>query len=121
VIPFVQFLMVFQLCAAAPLSSGPDLTRPDPIWPVQEDRWIAEDKLKHAFTSIAAVNFAYAGARLAGFDDAAAIIVAATSGAAAGIWKEIHDHRAGRSFSGRDLLWDGVGLGLGVLLVSRVR
>ena len=117
-IPFFQFLLVCQLARANP---GPHLTRPDPIWPVVQDRWIAEDKFKHALSSVAAVNFAYAGGRLVGLDDDAAVITAVLSGAAAGLWKEFHDRRAGHPFSGRDLFWDGLGLGLGFLLVSQVR
>lgn len=117
----VQFLMILELCRSGPAPARPDLARPDPIWPVQQDRWFAEDKLKHAFSSIAALNFAFAGARTAGLRDESAIIAAALSGAAAGIWKEVHDRRRGRPFSSRDLVWDGVGLALGVLLVSNAR
>jgi uncharacterized protein YfiM (DUF2279 family) len=117
----VQFLLIFHLCRAPQFSLGPELNRPDPIWPVQQDPWIAEDKFKHMFTSMAAVHFAYGAVRLTGMKDDAAVIAAVTSGAAAGIWKEFHDRRAGRPFSGRDLLWDGLGLGAGLVFISQVR
>lgn len=117
----LQFLMILQLCRAAPAPAEPVLNGPEPVWQEQPDPWFAEDKLKHAFSSVAAVNFAYAGARTAGLRDESAVLAAALSGAAAGIWKELYDRRRGRAFSSRDLLWDAVGLGLGVLMISNAR
>jgi uncharacterized protein YfiM (DUF2279 family) len=121
VTPLLQFLVILELCAAGATRARPELVRPDPIRAVQQDRWLAEDKLKHAFSSVAAVNFVYAGARTAGLHDESAIVAAAVSAAAAGIWKEVHDRRRGRPFSSRDLVWDAAGLTLGVILVSNAR
>ena len=122
--PYLQFIIVLQMCAApvaAPRMMGPDPTRPDPLRPVVDDRWFAEDKLKHTMMSIAVVNFAHAGARFVGLQDERAVAIAALSGVAAGIWKEAYDQRIGRPFSVRDLVWDALGIGLGLAFVSNAR
>jgi uncharacterized protein YfiM (DUF2279 family) len=85
------------------------------------DRWIAEDKAKHMLTSMAVVGFAHSGARMVSLKGNDALVAAAAGAAAAGIWKEFHDRSAGRPFSFRDLAWDAVGIGLGLLLVSHAR
>ena len=120
--PYLQFIIVMQMCTA-PVDArmmGLDPTRP-PLRPVVDDRWFAEDKLKHAMMSIAVVNFAHAGARFVGLQDERAVAIAALSAVAAGIWKEAFDQRIGRPFSGRDLVWDALGIGLGLALVSNAR
>ena len=86
--------------------------------PVQRtpDAWIAEDKFRHAFLSAAVVGFAHAGAR--GFVDSdKSMVAAALAGISAGLWKELRDARASK----RDLVWDALGVTLGLLVVSRAR
>ena len=84
------------------------------------DRWFGEDKLKHLFTSTAVVGFGHATARTV-VSSEEAVIPAVLGGVAAGLWKEWYDRRRGRPFSGRDLLYDAVGVALGAALVSRAR
>ena len=86
-----------------------------------QDRWIAEDKARHLVTSMVAVGFGYSGARLVGMEGNDALIAAAAGAAAAGILKEFHDRKVGGPFSYRDLVWDAVGIGLGLVLVSNAR
>lgn len=93
---------------------------PMPAQKPYPDAWFAEDKMKHMLTSTAVVGFAHAGARLV-TDTKTAVVVAVAAGAAAGIWKEIHDRKIGRIFSKRDLVWDALGIGLGVVVVSQAR
>ena len=85
------------------------------------DRWIAEDKARHMITSMVVVGFGYSGARLVSLEGNDALIAAAAGAAAASILKEVHDKRVGKPFSLRDLAWDAIGIGLGLVLVSNTR
>jgi len=89
--------------------------------PRAADQWIAEDKARHMFTSMALVNFAAAGARIIGMDNKDALVPAIAGTAAVGILKEVYDKRVGKPFSFRDLAWDAVGIGLGAIVVSHAR
>jgi uncharacterized protein YfiM (DUF2279 family) len=88
--------------------------------PPRADAWIAEDKLQHFAMSFAATAFAYGGARTV-LDPDAALIVAGSTALLAGIGKEIHDARAGRWFSLKDLAWNVAGVALGLTLVHHTR
>lgn len=104
-------LCVLLLCVS--LSSAPE---PPP------DRWVAEDKWRHLFTSFVVTTLAAGGARAAGLDVEESAWAGASVGAAAGVWKEWRDHRrVPGSASVRDLVWDaaGVGAGVGVVLQGR--
>lgn len=85
------------------------------------DRWFAEDKLQHFFLSFAATSMAYGAARTVGMEGAPAQIAAVAVAGAAGIWKEWRDHRVGGPFSAKDLAWDALGIGAGVVLTSQTR
>jgi uncharacterized protein YfiM (DUF2279 family) len=84
------------------------------------DRWVAQDKVRHLGMSFAATSFAYGGARTVADADAA-FIAAALTALALGIGKEVHDVRAGRWFSFKDMVWNAAGVTLGLTLVHRVR
>lgn len=102
--------LVFCLCFsfAAPAPPG--------------DRWIGEDKVRHAVASFAATAFAASGARAAGLDVRSSVWVGAGVGAGVGVWKEARDARLpGASFSLRDLTWDLGGVGAAAALMSRTR
>jgi hypothetical protein len=121
--PYLQFILALQMCSGTmpALPASMPAPRRSFVQQAARDRWFAEDKLKHAMMSMAAVNFTYAGARFVGLQDDSALITAALAGAAAGIWKEAHDQRIGRPFSARDLVWDALGIGIGLVLVSNAR
>lgn len=85
------------------------------------DRWFAEDKLKHFFTSLAATNIGYGGVRLIGLEDNAGLIAAGAATTALGLWKEWRDTRQGGPFSYRDLAWDGLGIALGLMVAAQTR
>jgi uncharacterized protein YfiM (DUF2279 family) len=50
-----------------------------------------------------------------------ALVVAGSAALLAGVAKEIHDVRAGRGFSLKDLAWDAAGVALGLTLAQRIR
>lgn len=87
---------------------------------IPEDRWLAEDKLRHFALSFAATEMTYGGARLI-LDHDAALPAAAATALALGIAKELRDQRAGGPFSLRDLAWDLAGVAAGVALVHNIR
>src|SRR5688500_10670952 len=113
--PLAYALLSLQLAVTPPSASIQQ-----PVIQARPDRWLAEDKMKHMVMSAAVVGFAQAGARTI-TDARSAVVIGAVAGVAAGIWKELRDQRIGRPFSERDLIWDAVGIGLGVLLTSRAR
>src|SRR5690625_395042 len=85
------------------------------------DRWFAEDKAQHFFLSFALTNAGYGGARLVGISHRPALVTAGVATAAAGLGKEIYDERAGSGFSVKDLVWDGIGIAAGIILISYAR
>jgi uncharacterized protein YfiM (DUF2279 family) len=96
-----------------------DHADPVPV-PPRADAWLAEDKLQHFGMSFAATAFTYAGARTL-LEPDASLMVAGTTAFLAGIAKEIHDARAGRWFSFKDLVWDAAGVALGLTFVHQIR
>ena len=77
------------------------------------DRWVAEDKFKHAGMSFAITSFAYGGTQ----NKQAAI----AAGVAAGILKETWDKKHKRPFSGRDLIWDMIGVAASYAVIKQAR
>lgn len=87
---------------------------------VRHDAWWGPDKAKHVVASFLVTTSAqYVLVSKLGVDERTALPVAAALAAQAGLAKESWDaYRVGGSgFSRRDLVWDAVGIGLGVLLV----
>ena len=85
------------------------------------DRWLGEDKFRHAGASWAAMVFTYAAARAIHDDSTAAIAIALPVTAALGLAKEAVDHRRGGPFSARDLAADALGAGAAWLVLRAVR
>ena len=85
------------------------------------DRWLGEDKFRHAGASWAAMVFTYAAARAVHDDGGAAIAIALPVTAALGLAKEAVDHRRGGPFSARDLAADALGAGAAWLVLRAVR
>ncbi|HKJ93347.1 MAG TPA: hypothetical protein VJ957_09265 [Longimicrobiales bacterium] len=96
--------------------------RPAPaLAPPAADPWLGEDKARHLFMSFALTTMAFGAGRAGGLDVTIAMPVAAGITLGAGIGKEIHDRRSGRIFSTRDLVFDLLGIGLGLTLASYTR
>lgn len=85
------------------------------------DRWLSSDKLKHFFVSAFVQSVSYSVLRTARVqrDDALTASTAATL--VVGIGKEVHDDRAGKDFSIRDIAWDAAGAGAAAVLLARTR
>lgn len=86
------------------------------------DRFVAEDKWRHFFTSFTVTVLAAGASRAAGLDTESSAWVGASVGGAAGVWKELRD--AGRpdaTASVADLAWDAAGVGAGAAVVLRGR
>ncbi|MBV9773277.1 MAG: hypothetical protein JO040_04970, partial [Gemmatimonadetes bacterium] len=84
------------------------------------DKWVAEDKWKHFFTSFVATSLAASAARATGLSPQGSALVGAGAGGAAGVWKELHDRtdpKGDPSF--KDLVWDAAGVGAGAFVATR--
>jgi uncharacterized protein YfiM (DUF2279 family) len=90
---------------------------PTPAAQAPADPWFGQDKVRHALHSYAAVAFAHAGWTAVGLDGDAALGGAVAVAALLGVGKEVADLRGGRIFSVRDLVWDALGIGVGVLVM----
>lgn len=90
--------------------------------PRSDDRWLAEDKWKHFFASFVVTSLAASGARAAGLEPDASLVVGAAVGTGAGIWKEWRDlHSLEGTVSGRDLVWDVAGVGAALVVARQAR
>lgn len=83
--------------------------------------WFGADKVKHFLVSALVHSTAFSIARSAGVHRNGAQVAGALSAATVGVWKELHDRRAGKPFSVPDLLWDGVGAASAAALLNRSR
>ena len=102
-----------QICCSCATFAA---TRSDTI-NVSRDRWLARDKGKHFLASVAIQIATYGALRVADARPNAALVGASVVTMSAGIGKEVHDARGHGAPSWRDLVWDGVGLGVGAGLV----
>lgn len=89
------------------------------LHPASHDRWFGEDKLRHFFMSLAVTNMSFAAARTVGVPDVPALIAAGAVSLGLGVGKELHDRNRGGTFSSRDLVWDGVGTGVGLFISAQ--
>jgi len=102
--------------------AGPEhRVQPTSIMQSTGDRWFGSDKLRHFLTSFAVTGYAAAGLRTIGAAREDAPGGGAGVAIVLGIGKEIHDVRAGRFFSFRDLAWDIAGVACGLALVAAAR
>lgn len=94
-----------------------------PSAPTQpRDRWFGEDKLKHFVTSFIVTSLASSGARAAGLDNDAAMLVGTGTGVSLGLWKEWSDRTAeGHTASLRDVAWDLAGVGAAAVVQAQTQ
>lgn len=86
------------------------------------DRFFGEDKLKHFFTSFIVTSLAASGARAAGLDADASLLVGVGTGATVGVLKEVSDlRREGATASIYDIVWDLGGVGAAAALNARAQ
>lgn len=118
-IPCLLVLGIVLSCPSgpsAPLPAAPALRADPPA----ADPWVGQDKLQHLALSFAAGTYGYGVARFAMAPQPAAWTGAGLA-LAAGVTKEIVDHRAGGGFSLRDLVWDAAGVALALTLADGIR
>ena len=84
---------------------------------VVRDHWLARDKGKHFLASMVIQVTSYGALRIVGARPNAALVGASVVTSSAGIGKEVYDARGLGNASWRDLVWDGIGLGVGAGLV----
>ena len=83
------------------------------------DSWFAIDKVKHFFMSAFIESVSYSALQAAHANHRPALAGAIGITAAFGLGKEIHDYRNPKNhFSIRDLTWDAIGAGAGLVLLS---
>ena len=86
---------------------------------VIRDSWFGIDKIKHFFMSAFIESVSYSALQAAHANYRPALAGAIGITAAFGLGKEIHDYRnPNNHFSIRDLSWDAIGAGTGVVLLS---
>ena len=84
----------------------------------EEDAWFGRDKLRHTGSSAAIQLMGYGLVRIGGASRRTSLVCATVVTAAAGIGKELHDKGHGGRISSRDLLWDGIGILAGTVLLQ---
>ena len=87
----------------------------------KRDSWLSSDKVEHFFISAFVQSVSYSTLRTMRASHDEALVGASALTLAVGVGKEIHDDRAGESFSVRDLAWDAAGAGAAAVLLSRTR
>jgi putative lipoprotein len=86
---------------------------------VVRDNWFGVDKIKHFFMSAFIESVSYSALQAAHANHRSAMAGAIGVTAAFGIGREIHDSRNPKNiFSVKDLSWDAIGAGAGLVLLS---
>jgi putative lipoprotein len=86
---------------------------------VVRDSWFGIDKVKHFFVSAFIESVSYSALQAARVNHRSAMAGAIGITAAFGVGREIHDFRNPKNhFSVKDLSWDALGAGAGVVLLS---
>ncbi|MFC1629165.1 hypothetical protein ACFL3H_08650 [Gemmatimonadota bacterium] len=107
-----RIILIFLLCAGSSLAT--------PLNIQAQDRWFGPDKALHFFGAFMATSVGYVVACNAwDYDHDKALRFGVGVGVAASVGKELYDVISGRGqASGKDLVWDGIGIGLGVLFLN---
>jgi putative lipoprotein len=86
---------------------------------IVRDSWFGIDKIKHFFMSAFIESVSYSALQAAHANHRSAMAGAIGVTAAFGIGREIHDSRNPKNiFSVKDLSWDAIGAGAGLVLLS---
>ena len=106
--------LLLLVSAAAEPHARPDSGAPAPARRAApadppRDAWFGPDKVKHFFLSAFIQSVAYSALRAGRVEHGTALAGASITAAGFGVGKELHDWRARREFSARDLLWDAAG------------
>jgi uncharacterized protein YfiM (DUF2279 family) len=89
---------------------------------VARDSWFGIDKIKHFFMSAFIESVSYSALQAAGANHRSAMSGAIGVTAVIGVGRELHDRRnPNNHFSVKDLSWDALGAGAGVVLLSHTK
>lgn len=90
---------------------------------VAQDRWFGPDKFIHFIGGFLVTSVSYSVARNAfDWDHDRARIFGAATGVTLSVGKELFDMWSGRGVaSGKDLVWDGLGIGAGMILINQLK
>ena len=85
-----------------------------------QDSWIGPDKILHLFGAFMVTSVSYVVAyNVTDWDHWKSLEFGVGMGVAASVGKELYDSLTGRGeASGWDLVWDGLGIGLGVVFID---
>ncbi|MFC1539963.1 hypothetical protein ACFL41_00570 [Gemmatimonadota bacterium] len=85
-----------------------------------QDSWFGPDKILHFLGGFMVTSFSYMVAHQSfDWDHEKSLQFGVGMGVAASVGKELYDLLSGEGYaSGKDLVWDGLGIGLGVILVN---
>ncbi len=108
----LPILPILLLCAAISLAI--------PRTVQAQDSWFGPDKILHFFGGFMVTSVSYVVAWEAwDYEHERALRFGVGMGIAASVGKELYDVLSGRGHaSGKDLVWDGLGIGLGVLFLD---
>ena len=88
--------------------------------PRVKDSIVGIDKLKHFLLSGFVESVTFAGLQAAGANRSASLAGAAGAAATIAIGREVHDRRVTGLFSFGDLVWDALGAGAAMLILTRI-
>jgi len=85
-----------------------------------QDSWFGPDKILHFFGAFMVTSVSYVVAyNVTDWDHWEAVTFGVSMGVIASVGKEFYDSVSGRGeASGWDLVWDGIGIGMGVLFID---
>ena len=108
----LPILPILLLCAAISLAI--------PRTVQAQDSWFGPDKILHFFGGFMVTSVSYVVAWEAwDYEHERALRFGVGMGIAASVGKELYDVLSGRGHaSGKDLVWDGLGIGIGVLFID---
>jgi putative lipoprotein len=98
------------LLVLAPVGAAAQANKP-------RDSWFGVDKVKHFFMSAFIESVTFSGLQAMGANRNTAFAGAVTATAGFAVGKEFRDRRVTGLFSYRDLVWDAVGGGAGLLML----
>ncbi|MFC1545058.1 hypothetical protein ACFL44_00015 [Gemmatimonadota bacterium] len=109
---FAQIALILLLCA------GSSLAVPQPVG--AQDSWFGPDKILHFFGGFMVTSVSYVVAyNVTDWDHWKSLEFGVGMGVAASVGKELYDIISGEGHaSGKDLVWDGIGIGMGVLFIN---
>jgi hypothetical protein len=107
---FLLLVVLLAPAVASPQSAGPRV----------KDSVVGIDKLKHFLLSGFVESVAFAGLQAAGAGRDASLAGAGGVTVVVALGREVHDRRATGLFSLGDLMWDALGAGAAMLLLTRI-